>query len=116
MKTTDNFKQQSPCCGSCKHSFYYDPGRLYAPMGVLYNRAPYETMVFYCNVEKECPIKTQEEFTEYGEGEFDPDSPVAKWLNLEDEEDPESTKRYVGNGCGICDKWEQMEEEEIIHE
>jgi hypothetical protein len=71
-------------------------------------------MVYLCNVEKECPAKTQEEFTDYGI--YDPDDLIIKWLNLEDEEDPESTERYVGTGCGICDKWEPMKEEEIIHE
>lgn len=29
---------------------------------------------------------------------------------------PCCAKRYVGLGCGICDKWEPLEEEEIIHE
>ena len=29
---------------------------------------------------------------------------------------PCCVKRYVGTGCGIYDKWEPLEEEEIIHE
>lgn len=106
MKTKHNFRHSSPCCINCKHSYFFDPGRLYSPMDAIYNKTPYNTTVYYCNVEKECPLKTQEEFTEYGNGEFDPDSPVTKWLNLEDTEDPESTERYVGTGFGICDLYE----------
>lgn len=116
MKTTDNFKTHAPCCANCKHSFFYNHGKVYASMGATYGEDTYNFVVCYCNVEKKCPFKTQKEFTAYGKGNFDPNSPIAKWLNFGDKNDFTSTKRYVGTGGGVCDKWEPLEEEEAVHE
>lgn len=110
MKTTDNFRS-AECCRTCKHSFYYNPGILYASEEAILHKMDDSPTVYYCNCDGSCPAKTQEAFIEVGEtGEYNPTSEEAKWLNLADPEDPTSSERYVGSGAGVCDYYEPTEE------
>lgn len=110
MRTKDNFRCN--CCMNCKHSYYLPLNIGYASLESLWNKCPDNPTVFYCNVEKECPLKTQEEFVAYdNDANWDSESDVAKWLNFDDEDDPTSSERYVGLGSGVCDKYEPIEPE-----
>lgn len=110
MKTTDNFRA-AECCITCKHSFYYNPGILYASDVAIMHKMDDSPTVYYCNCDGSCPSKTQKEFTEAGStGEYNPNSAEAKWLNLEAPDDPTSSERYVGSGSGVCDYYEPSEE------
>lgn len=109
MKTKDHFKINRECCMNCKHSYYLCLGIGYASMTSVWNKCPDNPTVYYCNEDGTCPLKTQEEFSDYDKNtEWDPNSPVAAWLNFDDEDDPTSSERYVGSGLGICDKYEPM--------
>lgn len=112
MRTKANFKRGSGCCRNCKHSFYLHLNIWGTPPESLWSKHPNNPTVFYCNVEKECPLKTQEEFTAYdADNNWDSESDVAKWFNFDDKDDPTSSERYVGLGFGACDRYEPIEPE-----
>jgi hypothetical protein len=111
MKTTDNF-HPAECCRTCKHSFHFNPGILYASEWAIMHRIDDSPTVYYCNGDGSCPAKTQEEFESAGNtGEYNNDSAEAKWLGLSDPEDPTSSDRFVGSGLGVCDMYEPSSEQ-----
>lgn len=97
-------------CQTCKHCFTERLGVLYASESALLKGLYVAPMACYCNVEGECPAKTQQEFLEQGKGEYDPNGAMEKWLALANPDDPESSPRFSGFGQHCCDKWELSSE------
>lgn len=113
MKKDDNFRAICECCATCRNSYYFDLGFLYADTSAIMHKMDGRPKVYYCNADGTCPAKTQEEFIARGEdGEFDENSPDAKWLGLTNEtvDMPELSPRFVGNGLGVCDKYEPTDD------
>lgn len=94
MKTTDYFVEQAPCCRNCKYS-RHKPDR--------------GLKKYFCDSDGTCPWKTQEMWTRHW-GAWTKKSVMAKWAESQD--DPQSFKdspKFIGDGDGICNKYQPKE-------
>lgn len=99
MKTADDFVNPAPRCRFCKHSRH-------TPVSYP------EVLAYYCDVEQECPDKTQEDWDKQRDEDYDSKSELSEWLGFYGEEDPDpaASPRFVGfAGEGICNKFERKE-------